>query len=405
MKRCSCGKFIGNKQTLCKTCLSKQENKTDIDIENSDAQVKLETEGKNAIGTIISKNKPKTLDDMIALFDIDLKIWYAERSQINSWDVTNKDGITFTNYQTKIFFKRHQVAWSYDVIKKDFIDSVKDYAPKHDNNLHKYKKPKEKNILEINIADLHLGKLAWREETGDSNYDTKIASKRFIDTLKKTIERVSVFDYERIVFPVGNDFFNSDNLFGTTTAGTAQDSDIRWQKSYRLGRELLIDGIDYLRQFAPVDVVVIQGNHDTERMFYVGDALDLFYKSAKNVTVNNSASQRKYYKYGNVLLGFMHGNAEKQADLPLIMANECPQDWATTQFRELHLGHLHHRREIKYLSTQEYKGVVVRLMRSLSSADAWHSSKGFIGSVKGSEAFIWNYDTGLVAMMEFNLCN
>jgi len=27
-------------------------------------------------------------------------------------------------------------------------------------------------------------------------------------------------------------------------------------------------------------------------------------------------------------------------------------------------------------------------MRSLTSADAWHASKGFIGSIKGSESFI-----------------
>jgi hypothetical protein len=403
MNRCNCGRFIGNDDTLCSQCETENENSQfeELDESSSDSQVKLEKAGNDAVGTIITKNQPKTLDEMIELFDIDLSIWFAERSQINSWDVTNKAGITFTNYQVKIFFKRDQVAWSYDKIREDFLDAVKDYAPKHKKIA--YKKVKEKNILEINISDLHIGKLAWNEETKDGNYDTKIATKRFVDTLEKTIARASVFDYERIVFPIGNDFFNSDNIFGTTTGGTAQDVDVRWQKSYRMGRELLINAIDYLKQYAPVDVIVVQGNHDEERMFYVGDALDLFYTNCDSVTVDNSASLRKYYKFGKVLLGFTHGAKEKQADLPLIMANECPKEWAETSFRELHLGHLHHRREIKYLSTQEYKGVVVRLMRSLTSADAWHASKGFIGSVKGSEAFIWNYDTGLIAMMEFNL--
>ena len=41
--------------------------------------------------------------------------------------------------------------------------------------------------------------------------------------------------------------------------------------------------IDYLAQFAPVDVVVVQGNHDFERMFYVGEVLDAMYHKNKNV--------------------------------------------------------------------------------------------------------------------------
>src|SRR6185369_6487639 len=32
-----------------------------------------------------------------------------------------------------------------------------------------------KLMLEMQIVDLHMGKMAWAEETGESNYDTKIA--------------------------------------------------------------------------------------------------------------------------------------------------------------------------------------------------------------------------------------
>jgi hypothetical protein len=32
-------------------------------------------------------------------------------------------------------------------------------------------------LLEINIADMHTGKLAWGEETNNADYDTAIATK------------------------------------------------------------------------------------------------------------------------------------------------------------------------------------------------------------------------------------
>jgi len=386
----SCGKFTKKGVELCDSC-----------IESSENQVKLDKNGDKATGTIITKNRPKTLDEMINLFDIDLDIWYPERSTINSWDVTTKDGNVYTNYQVKVFFKRNNVAWSYDKIKDDFIVAVKNHVVKYPKIKYKKQKNKENNLLEINIADLHIGKLSWGKETNE-NYDTKIACERFINTLHTTIDKAKTFNFNKILFPIGNDFFNTDNKLNLTSNGTPQDVDIRWQKSYKIGRELLIKGIDYLSQFAPVDVVVIQGNHDFERMYYVGDTLELWYSNNPNVTVNNNPTSRKYYKYGDVLLGFTHGSSEKISDLPLIMAHES-KDWSNTKFREIHIGHLHHRKEIKYLSTQEIKGVVVRYLRSLSGTDQWHYSKGFVGNIKGSEAFLWNNNSGLICMFENNL--
>ena len=119
------------------------------------------------------------------------------------------------------------------------------------------------------------------------------------------------------------------------------------------GRKLLIEAIDYLSNFAPVDVIVISGNHDFERMFYVGDTIDMYFSKSKYVTVDNSMKFRKYYKFGNVLLGYTHGGEEKEADLPLLMAQEVPILWSETKYREMHLGHLHHKKEIKYRSTKE----------------------------------------------------
>jgi len=79
------------------------------------------------------------------------------------------------------------------------------------------------------------------------------------------------------------------------------------------------------------------------------------------------------------------------------MAQEVPEMWANTVHREFHLGHYHQKKDMKWLSTQEYKGVVIRLLRSLSGTDAWHYEKGYVGGSRSAEAFIWNNRTGVVA--------
>ena len=60
-------------------------------------------------------------------------------------------------------------------------------------------------MLEVPIVDLHVAKLAWAPETGE-NYDIKIAERRFMDVIHDVIERAQKYEFEQVVFPIGNDF-------------------------------------------------------------------------------------------------------------------------------------------------------------------------------------------------------
>ena len=97
------------------------------------------------------------------------------------------------------------------------------------------------------------------------------------------------------------------------------------------------------------------------------------------------------------------GNEEKINELPLIMANEKPLEWATSKFREFHLGHLHHKKEIKFKSTEEYNGTIIKYMSSLSGSDSWHHKKGYIGAKRSAEALLWNKTKGLKNNIYFTL--
>lgn len=359
-------------------------------------------------------NHVKTLDELLDATKVNLKIWNVKDYSINKWDVTaviNKIPQTFQNWQVKARLERNEKSFKEQQMGELFINLTKNYTPPvYDWTPEVPRKNDDNNLLEISIFDLHIGKLAWGGETYE-NYDTKIARERFLYSIETLLQRASGFNYSRILFPVGSDFFNSDTINNTTTKGTQQDEDLRWQKTFDIGCRLLIDAINMLKQTGvPVDVVNIPGNHDFERSFYMGKFLSAWFNNDPQVSVDTHASPRKYYRFGNVLLGLTHGSEEKESALPMIMATDIPSKplWSETKFHEWHLGHQHRKKNIKYelnkfKELNEDLGVTIRYLSSLTGTEEWHHKKGFIGNIKAADAFIWNYEFGLIAVLNSNI--
>ncbi len=357
----------------------------------------------------------KTLDELLKITKVDLNIWKVKDYTVNKWDVTaiiDKVAKTFQNFQVKARLEKDVQSFREKQIGELFIDMTKKYEPPvYDWQPETPKKhQKENNLLEISIFDLHIGKLAWGGETFE-NYDTKIARQRFLYAVESLLHRASGFEYSRILFPVGSDFFNSDTIYNTTTKGTQQDEDLRWQKTFDVGTRLLVDGINMLKQTGvPIDIIVIPGNHDYERSYYMGKFLSAWFNNDPQVSVDTHASPRKYYRFGNVLLGLTHGSEEKESSLPMIMATDIPSKplWSETKFHEWHVGHIHRKRNVKYeinksRELNEDLGVTVRYLSSLTGTEEWHHKKGFVGSIKAADAFIWNDIYGLVANLNTNI--
>jgi len=359
----------------------------------------------------------KTLPELLKICQVDTNLWDVSQQWINKWDVTaviDKMPRTFQNFQVKARLEKKIAVARERAIGQWFIELTKGYkAPvlACPSKTTLTGAINENNLFEVTIFDLHLGKLAWGGETGE-NYDTKIARERFLSCIKTLIQNASGFKYNRILFPVGSDFFNSDTIYNTTTKGTPQDEDLRWQKTFNVGVRLLIDAINLLKQTGvPVDVVNIPGNHDFERSFYLGSVLEAWFNGDSQVKVNNGASPRKYYPFGKVLLGLTHGSEEKESSLPLLMASDIESKpyWTDTIYHEWHVGHIHRKRDVKFTvldksrMTNEDLGVTVRYLSSLTGTEEWHHKKGFVGAIKAGEGFIWNDEAGLVAHLNANL--
>ena len=345
----------------------------------------------------------------------DRELWNVKHHVINKWDTTfvdsDRNPHTIQNFQVKAVLEKN-IAHQNNVNASDeFIKMIDNYSAPI-LYVPMAEPTEENNLLEISLFDLHMGKLAWHGETGE-NYDVKIASRRFMKAINKLINQASSFNFNRVLFPIGNDFFNSDNLNNTTTHGTPQEEDLRWKNSFSVGVKLLVDAIILLKQTGvPVDVMVIPSNHDFERSYYMGSYLDAWFRDDEQVNINNGASPRKYYKFGKVLLGFTHGSEEKESSLPMLMATDIDSKpvWSETVFHEWHLGHQHRKKGFKYTVSRdtmfnEELGVIVRYLSSLTGTEEWHHRKGFLGSAKAGEAFIWNDTDGMMAHLNVNIDN
>ena len=352
-------------------------------------------------GTLYSvSGRIKTVDQLLAKGAVDMDAYEVERVQLNQWEVGARtaDGKILVEplYQVKVWLKKCAAKLELVKLRDEIIKEAKKHAPLY--RLPSHRKPVGGYLFEVSPFDLHIGKLAWSEETGE-DYDSTIATKRLAEAIEKLIAQAQGWPIERILFVVGNDLLHVDNRRNETVNGTMQDVDSRHPKMFRLGYRAMIAAIDRLRLVAPVDVVVVPGNHDRDSMFKMGEVLAAWYRRDKAVTVDNAPTQRKYYTFGNTLIGFTHGDTEKHDVLPRIMADERPQLWAKSVHRYWHLGHYHKRRATSYVGADTFGATIVEILPSLSGTDAWHAQQGYVKTPKACSAFLYSQNGGQEARL------
>lgn len=367
-------------------------------------ETSFEDAGKTGIATSKS-TRITSLEELLVFTKVDLTNWEVERHVINKWEVgTRVDNEILVEplFQIKAWLKRRKD----DADTHEFFINLLNDLKKQIKPVKPYKQKKfngEKYLLEFAIPDLHLGKLAWNEETGNGDYDLKIALFEFENAIETLLSYASSFRPDRFVICIGHDLFNADNYKNETTGGTHQDCDNRKQKVFTSGMKSIFKFVDKLSLIAPVDLIIVPGNHDRETVFYTGEVLDAYYCKNANVTVDNSPKLRKYYSWHNTLIGHTHGNEEKHASLPALMALEAPEQWAKTLFREWRIGHFHHKKDTSYSATlenHEEMSVVIRQLSSLSPADAWHSMKGYL-SEQAAALYVHSKTKGLIAQFNY----
>jgi hypothetical protein len=312
----------------------------------------------------------------------------------------NLDKYIITNYWSKmlpsgkftssVFSKRKQPQ---DYSPEDFAKFLENYKP---NNISVTKvdcnNDKDFVDVEISISDYHLAK---KNVDGDNDVTTRAL--RYVTMAQSLIQKVEAnYNINTVVLPISNDFFHTDNYQHQTTNGTPQDTIMDYHSEYELGFAVIVDTINMLRKYANnVTVVLVQGNHDRTKSFYLAHALDVFFRDVEDVGFIREHSVVKGLTLGNTFIGWHHGNC-KLDDLPLLFAThpKYSHQFGDAKYREVHTGDKHH-----YMA-KEVKGVRIQQMPSLSGTDRWHLDNNFVHSVRAALALVYDLNLGKIAEFE-----
>lgn len=345
--------------------------------ETSDSQFYIEDE-----------SKLRDCNYLLRLHNYDPRFFELISAKNSKWNTNTKQG-TKTLYSSKITVK----AKLPDVTFND----INDWFTRLDR---KYEKPKLEladqcivdgdKMLILPISDLHFALRSSVLETGEE-YNCDIAENLFFDVITDIVNRTSQYKFEKIVFTIGGDQANSDNITQTTTKGTQQDSSTGYFDMMEKLYGMTIIAIDILAEIAPVDVILINGNHDKTVGISLANYCAAWFRNDNRVTVDTSPLPRKYITYGNTLFCFAHDGDVKK--LPQLIADEARKYWSNVTMTEVLLQHLHHEIEVK----EEYNMRVQRLP-TISAKSAWIVGKGY-SARRQCKSFIFDRDCGLTDVL------
>lgn len=304
-----------------------------------------------------------TKEDLIKLHNIDEELYELVKFTANVWEQwqNKKDGSTqiIQLHQAKGEFKPiHWLVEYKDILFDVFKDVIPTIPLKHEEN--------NSGILAVlPHTDLHIDRL----ENNPKKYLKKID-----DTTMRLFENLLKFNPERIVYANIWDYFNSDWNY-KTTKGTEQVNSMKEKEAFQMWLEHQLKTIETFASELPTDVIYVSWNHDDDKLQYLSDAVELYYRNNDNVRIDNWHDPRKYYNWGRTSLWFAHWDKIKDKDILALMAMENK----LREYNYFYKGHIHH--QLK----QVYGNLLVETLWSPAITNEYEKKYGYIGinKIKG----------------------
>lgn len=222
------------------------------------------------------------------------------------------------------------------------------------------------HMLEIPLWDMHLG-------IADSDW--------YKSTVGETLWHIRSRKWKKILIPIGQDLFHNDDFRGRTSAGK-QIEKVDMVKAWEDAKTIFYSIIEEAYENADeVEIVYIRGNHDESMTWAFTQLL-----KERHGNTDDSLDYKKVRTFGKCFIGLTHGNGKKSnaRDLRGQFTVRFPIEFASSDVREIHAGHIHHEKEV-----DEY-GVMVRRLCTGNKQDDWSESEGFEGELKRFMLFDWS---------------
>lgn len=357
-------------------------------------------------------SKIRTVEDCLAKANVDTDVWEVIRVTVGSWDVTMKlrqgkvdKPFRSQNQKISIVLKRRVPKPVEDAVER-LLDRLREKSPRVKKIKRlKLRVSKPRHAIEFCLPDPHFG-LRCFKPGADADWNPELCASMVMETLRELIKLSKPYGpIERIVLPLGNDFFHADSLLKpATTAGTVQPEADAYFPTVVGGETLALEIVGLLiSEFGvPIELFMIPGNHDRVTSFMLGRILRAYYRNDRNVVVHADQSPYKFWEYGVNLLGLEHGHSIQPIRLAALMANECPDAWARTKYREWHLGD-QHRKVSSKPGIAEEQGVSVEYLPGVVPPNEWHRLKSYNWQKRAAMAFVYDYCAGPIARLQVNI--
>lgn len=253
----------------------------------------------------------------------------------------------------------------------------------------------------LSLTDSHLDRLTTNKRSFDD------AIKQYLETVDYlTLKAYSSFLVDEIVYVIGNDLFDSDTYYSETTDGTQQHSNVMYDESYERIFDMQVKAIGKMKQFCnKLHIKFVPGNHDRTKGYFLVHALEVYFKSDKNIIFDRAATNTKVYTYGNNFIGMHHGDTKPES-LPLYFATKYSKEWGPREYKEIGLGDKHVKRgwELKIKPTEdEYSGVRIFMTPSLCDNSLWEKNKLYDTSISAGICRVYSKTDGKCGEFEKRL--
>lgn len=354
------------------------------------SETKINKDGTYSSSKLLDMNEEqsKDVDYVLRAHGFNPNMWKLVSARNNVRQVSNKDtGIT-TLYASYITVK--------PIDDKLPLCKIEEFFDRLDRN---YSLPKLKQnytylsgdkLLLIDIADLHMNLQASLFTTGNE-YNCDITEELFFHVINDVLTRTEHYNFDEIIFCVGGDMLNGDNLSGSTTKGTAQDSDIHYYDAYERLCSMIIQAVDILKNICKVNVIYVMGNHDEVTGYKLAKYVDAWFRNEDGVEVDYTPLARKYKVFGKTLFCFAHDGDVKR--LPAIISDEAREYWSQIETTEVFLQHLH----TEQVLMEEYN-IRIQRLPTISAKSKWCSGKGY-NSKRQCKSFIFDKEDGLTDVL------
>lgn len=231
------------------------------------------------------------------------------------------------------------------------------------------------------ITDLHLGMLAWAEETG-GDWDMSIAESLLLKWFESAI--ASSPPAQQCVFAQLGDMCHFDSLEAVTpTSRNLLDSDTRYTFLVRSVIRIMSQITDMLtHKYGKVYIVHAEGNHDLASSVWMRELFAAKYEGSEQVTIETRPDPYYCYEFGDVSLFWHHGHKKRMDSLDTVFVAKFRDVFGRTKHSYAHTGHLHHK------VVKETNLMIIEQHRTLAAPDA-HASRG--GWMSGRSADVITY--------------